>query len=292
MILPIILVIDAASEYLQKYAGNFFSEELPCRLTGATSLEAGIDVALQERPAVILVAWTGQAESGIAAIERIREVAELQDVPVLYTSGDTPAGEEMEKIFGTGAADYLHQPVDKAELVARLKLHIRNSEHIQSLKNQLLVERNEEGGIVSCEKRVLREVCDQMAEMIQLYLQERQSTIEKINRLRLAGREEREIVDAILNSLTQNNNILKQFETGCRKHLAEDDFLKRLLLKHPVLFPAEIKLCLLLRRNLPSKEIASLTYRSTNTVKVARSRLRGRLGLHKEENLYKYIISV
>lgn len=145
---------------------------------------------------------------------------------------------------------------------------------------------------VSCEKSMLNEVCDQMAEMIQLYLHERQCTIEKINRLRLEGRDEQEIVDSILNSLAQNSNILKQYEVRCRDFLAEDSFLKRLLTRHPGLQPVDIQLCLLLRRNLPSKEIASLTYRSTNTVKVARSRLRGRLGLHLKDNLYKYLISI
>ncbi len=143
-----------------------------------------------------------------------------------------------------------------------------------------------------CEKSMLIEVCNQMAEMIRLYLHERQCTIEKINRLRLEGRDEQEIVDSILNSLTQNNNILKQYEVRCRDFLAEDNFLRRLLTKHPALQPVDLQLCLLLRRNLPSKEIASLTYRSTNTVKVARSRLRGRLGLHLEDNLYKYLISI
>jgi DNA-binding CsgD family transcriptional regulator len=142
------------------------------------------------------------------------------------------------------------------------------------------------------EKNILKALCDQMAEMIQLYLHERQCTIEKIYRLRLEERDEREIVDSILNSLTQNSSILKQYEVRCRDFLTEDIFLKRLLIKHPALQPVDIQLCLLLRRNLPSKEIASLTYRSTNTVKVARSRLRGRLGLHSEENLYKYLISV
>lgn len=292
MILPIILVIDEGSEYLQKYAGSFFTKELPCRMISATGLQMGIDLALQYPPDIMLLAGSGPVEDGVAAIGRVADVSELKDVPLIYTSEEAPTGEALERIFGAGAADYLHQPVDKSELAARLKSHIRNSNYIQSLKDQRLVVQDEEGNIISCKKRVLKEVCDQMDEMIQLYLHERQSTIAKINSLRLEMREEREIVDVILNSLTQNHNILKQFETGCRKYLAEDDFLKRLLTKHPALQPAEIKLCLLIRRNLPSKEIASLTYRSANTVKVARSRLRSRLGLHVEDNLYKYLISI
>jgi CheY-like chemotaxis protein/DNA-binding CsgD family transcriptional regulator len=292
MILPVILVIDAASEYLQKYAGDFFTGELSCRMISATGLEMGIDVALQDPPDIILLAGSGTVEDGVAAIERIADEPGLKDVPVIYTSDEALAGEDLKKIFGAGASDYWHLPVDRAELVVRLKVHIRNANLIHLLKSQRLADQDMEGGILSCEKRVLGEVCDQMAEMVQLYLHERQSTIEKINRLRHEGRDEQEIVDSILHSLTQNNNILKQYEGGCRKYLVEDQFLKKLLTKHPVLHPADIKLCLLLRRNLPSKEIASLTYRSTNTVKVARSRLRGRLGLKQKDNLYKYLISI
>ncbi|MEX0986235.1 MAG: hypothetical protein WD052_02075 [Bacteroidales bacterium] len=292
MILPIILVIDATSEYLQKYAGNFFTEELPCRMISATGLQMGIDATIQDPPDIILLAGSGTVEDGVAAIGRIADEPGLKDIPVIYTSDKVLAGEDLKKLFGAGAADYWHQPVDKEELVVRLKAHIRNSNLIQSFKGQRINAQDEEGSMVSCEKKVLGEVCDQMAEMVQLYLYERQSTLEKINRLRFEKRDEQEIVDSILNSLKQNNNILKQYEGGCLKYLVEDQFLKKLLKKHPVLHPADIKLCLLLRRNLPSKEIASLTYRSTNTVKVARSRLRGRLGLDQKENLYKYLISI
>lgn len=57
------------------------------------------------------------------------------------------------------------------------------------------------------------------------------------------------------------------------------DFYKRLQQKFPTLTPNERKLCAFLRLNLSSKDISSITGQSNNSVLVARTRLRKKLGL-------------
>lgn len=66
-------------------------------------------------------------------------------------------------------------------------------------------------------------------------------------------------------------------------------FFENLSKKHGDLTANEKKLCAFIRMHLSSKEIASITYKSVVSVEQARSRLRKKLGLSKEESLDNYL---
>ncbi|MBW6491942.1 MAG: hypothetical protein K0B15_12195 [Lentimicrobium sp.] len=67
------------------------------------------------------------------------------------------------------------------------------------------------------------------------------------------------------------------------------EFYKALKLRFPDLTPSEKKLAAFLRLNLSTKDIASIVYQNPESIKVARSRLRKKLGLSKDENLVSFL---
>lgn len=69
-----------------------------------------------------------------------------------------------------------------------------------------------------------------------------------------------------------------------------NDFLIVLKSRYPNLTPSELKLCAYLRMNLSNKEIAQLINISTRGVEIARYRLRKKLGLTKEVNLFEFLL--
>jgi len=69
----------------------------------------------------------------------------------------------------------------------------------------------------------------------------------------------------------------------------ENLFFNRLLKVNPDLSSNELKLCYMLVNNMTSKEIANATSRTTNSVKVFRSRLRKKLELAPDDNLVSYL---
>ncbi len=82
-----------------------------------------------------------------------------------------------------------------------------------------------------------------------------------------------------------------------------DEFRKRFENIHPAFYRnlhehcpdlslSELKLCALSRLNLSTKEIAELTYKSSNSVKVARSRLRSKLGISSEKEFYAFLLQL
>ncbi len=70
------------------------------------------------------------------------------------------------------------------------------------------------------------------------------------------------------------------------------NFTKQLLDKYPNLSTNEVKLCAYLRMNLSSKEIAKLLNISVRGVEISRYRLRKKLSLAKEQQLFHFLCSL
>lgn len=80
----------------------------------------------------------------------------------------------------------------------------------------------------------------------------------------------------------------KTFETHFDQ--AHQDFINRLKASFPQLTQSDLKLCAYLRLNISSKEIAHLLNISLRGVEVRRYRLRKRLNISTEENLYEFLL--
>ena len=77
--------------------------------------------------------------------------------------------------------------------------------------------------------------------------------------------------------IRENEKILKDIDFQFLK--LHEQFTNELTQQYPELTSNNIKLCIYLKMNLSSKEIAVLQYKTIESVKVARSRLRKKLGL-------------
>ncbi|MGB5981293.1 MAG: LuxR C-terminal-related transcriptional regulator [Nonlabens sp.] len=71
---------------------------------------------------------------------------------------------------------------------------------------------------------------------------------------------------------------------------ADKDFFKKIKSIHPNLTTGDLRLCVYLRLNLSSKEIAPLLHISPRSVEIKRYRLRKKMNLEKDVNLNDYII--
>jgi ligand-binding sensor domain-containing protein/DNA-binding CsgD family transcriptional regulator len=82
------------------------------------------------------------------------------------------------------------------------------------------------------------------------------------------------------------------------EHFAEhfdkihSDFIVKLKEAYPDITPNELKLCTYLRMNLSSKEIAQLMNISVRGVEIGRYRLRKKLGISTETNLFDFLINI
>ena len=97
----------------------------------------------------------------------------------------------------------------------------------------------------------------------------------------------------IIKSLSEDDNMDKEWESFT-KHFdkVHSDFVACLKAKHPAITGNELKLCAYLRMNLSTKEIAQLMNISVRGVEISRYRLRKKLNLTSETNLFNYLISL
>lgn len=97
-------------------------------------------------------------------------------------------------------------------------------------------------------------------------------------------------IKKVIKSSSINKNEWETFEKNLFK--SHEDFVERLTQKYPSLTPKDIKLCIYLKMNLSSKEIAPLMGISYRGVELHRYRLRKKLDITTEESLSKFMITL
>jgi len=97
-----------------------------------------------------------------------------------------------------------------------------------------------------------------------------------------------------IKKIIKTNSISKNEWQSFEKNLVKshEEFVERLTTKYPLLTPKDIKLCIYLKMNLSSKEIAPLMNISFRGVELHRYRLRKKLGISTEESLTRFMITV
>jgi PAS domain S-box-containing protein len=98
------------------------------------------------------------------------------------------------------------------------------------------------------------------------------------------------IIRSLINrfNLDTGDNLWNEFEMHFSN--VNELFYKKLQSEFPDLTPNEKKLCALLRLNLSSKDIASITSQNPQSIDVARYRLRKKLNLTGDENLVDFLM--
>ncbi len=78
-------------------------------------------------------------------------------------------------------------------------------------------------------------------------------------------------------------------EFEVRFQQVHQEFYDKLYNAHPGLTPNEVKLCAFLRLNMTTKDISAITYQSAKSIQVARTRLRRKIGIERDENLVSWL---
>lgn len=97
-------------------------------------------------------------------------------------------------------------------------------------------------------------------------------------------------VVGLINNTMNDASDWKFFEEAFNH--ADKDFFKKVKELHPELTPNDLRLCVYLRLNLSSKEIAPLLNISSRSVEIKRYRLRKKIQLDRDVNLNDYFIKL
>ena len=89
----------------------------------ATTAEQGIELAVSNRPGLVLMDVQLPGIDGVEALARLRADDRTSSIPVLALTAQAMRG-DRERFVEAGFDGYLSKPVDIVELIATVKEHV------------------------------------------------------------------------------------------------------------------------------------------------------------------------
>ena len=252
---------------------------LAIEMMGYTIIKASngkdaVDLAFKNHPDLIIIDWKMPVMDGLEATKLIRESASCKNTPIIMITGTDESSMLMANAMEVGVNDFIRKPFDRIELKARIKSELKQANYLKQ--------------IVEIKNNELIHTAIQLANTLDFQkslLSKLSILIDKVN-----TEEAKVLINEIISRIKINekfnslDNLNKQFTE------INSNFTTNLLSNHPHLTPAEIKLSMLLRLNLDTKEISILTFQTYDSVRVSRTRLREKLNLIPSVNLVNYLM--
>ncbi|WP_045118864.1 hybrid sensor histidine kinase/response regulator [Haliangium ochraceum] len=111
--------------------------DLDVEVSTALSGEQGVEQAREEPPHLVLLDIMLPGIDGLEACRRIRAAPRTRDVPVIFMTALSDHARKLEG-FGVGGVDYVTKPLDRPELLARVRTHLRIQKMHASLQRRNL----------------------------------------------------------------------------------------------------------------------------------------------------------
>ncbi len=271
MKIPKILIVDDIPENLKAIISILKNTSLKYSLFQAISGSDALEIIESTDIDLIITDWDMPIIDGIELIKRVKANPTKKDIPVIIATGTMITSEDLKTALNAGAIDYVRKPIDPIELFARIQSILKISEYhkqILDLKDKeltesslFLVKNNKFNSIISSQLKSVKCVSPKDNKLIEsvIYEVDKKVKADSWQRFNLA------------------------FES------VNKEFTEKITIAFPSLSDSELKLVTLIKLGMKTKEIADVLYKTPDSVKVARYRVRKKLGLLQEQSLYVFI---
>ena len=131
---PTILIVDdnvPNLELLQAYL-----EDLDCNIILSTDGYDALEKVKNESPDLILLDVMMPRLSGFEVCKRLKDSPDTENIPVIMVTALTEFG-DIERAINSGTDDFLSKPVNKLELVTRVRTMLKISALTDKLERTL-----------------------------------------------------------------------------------------------------------------------------------------------------------
>ncbi len=282
---PLILVVDDTPENLQVFGGLLSRE--PYNLAFATNGKQALSTAKKALPDMILLDIFMPGMDGYEVCLRLKENQRTRDIPVIFVTAKMTDPEDIVKGFEFGAVDYVTKPLNSAELLHRVRLHLE----LKQLRDHLEAEVAERTAELQEKNKQLEELNTTLNTLISRREQDHRVLEESIMT------NIRNLIVPLLRQLKKTplddrqRQWLDMIETYLTNLSAR--FIRKLSVNYHDLTPGEIRVARLIRDGKSTKQIAKVLNVSNSVVGFHRHNIRKKLGLlHKKVNLASYLDSL
>lgn len=296
----LILIVDDDPKQLKILTGTLIEYNPGYQLIIATNGRSAIDIAIKNRPDLILMDWEMPVMNGLDAIKQLKTTEETRSIPVIMVTGTHGEPEKLKDALDAGAIDFVNKPYNAVELTARINTQIRHVETFRKLIKQQEIINQQEKDLTAKEKKLLeqdiehhqKQLTMQTVNMVQNneFLQSVLSDLKTI--LPLTASEGKSVINSLEFRINDksNDHIWKEFEF-CFERVYQN-FYKNLNEKISDLSVREQRLCAFLKMNMSTKEIAAITFQTPNSIDVAKHRLRKKINIDSDKDFINFLISL
>ncbi len=128
-----ILIVDDNSANLAVLSKSL--KDFGCRVRVAMDGETALTQAASDRPALILLDVMMPGIGGFETCRRFKSNPDLMEIPIIFMTALADV-ENKAKGLSLGAVDYITKPFQREEVIARVKVHLKISELLQTLRQQ------------------------------------------------------------------------------------------------------------------------------------------------------------
>ncbi|MCX6220736.1 MAG: response regulator [Bacteroidia bacterium] len=104
----------------------------------ASNGQNGIELAKAENPDMILLDIMMPGMDGFEVCQRLKENEQLQDIPVIFLTGQLNSKESRIKALEIGAEGFLFKPIDEIELIAQVRAMVKIKAANEQKRNERL----------------------------------------------------------------------------------------------------------------------------------------------------------
>ncbi len=288
-----ILIVDDEANILQQIYKAIEKIDANFDIFRAFDGFTALAIAKETVPDLIITDWDMPRMNGIELITQLKKIPELKQIPVIMCTGVMTNSNSLETALNAGAVDYIRKPIDEIEMKARIKsmlLLVQSFNEINE-KNEIILHQKAELLKIKIDKK-----SKELTTYAMMLVKKEQEIMEVVQRLKEiyqipTSKKVENIIREIIFSLekkSQNNNSWNEF-----KHHFEEvhsDFFANLTAKYADLTQNDLKICALIRLNMVTKDIAQIVRQSPRTIEVARYRIRKKLKLDNNDNLYTFLM--
>jgi len=120
--IPVILVVDDNQQNLELL--QVYLEDVDCRSIPAYDGPEALEIIAKESPDLILLDVMMPKMSGFEVCRRIKNDPKTSDIPVIMVTALNEFG-DIERALDSGTDDFLSKPVNRLELLTRIKTMLK-----------------------------------------------------------------------------------------------------------------------------------------------------------------------
>ncbi|MBP6124544.1 MAG: response regulator [Phycisphaerae bacterium] len=120
--LPLVLVVDDNPQNLELILACL--EDVECRTISAADGYTALELVKSHQPDLVLLDVMMPRISGFEVCRRIKSNPETEDIPVIMVTALNELG-DIERAIQSGTDDFLSKPINKWELVVRVRTMLK-----------------------------------------------------------------------------------------------------------------------------------------------------------------------